>query len=132
MTDLDRRIRARVDAFVVEISELVRRAAVEAVADALGAEKPSATKPARTKRRVTGPAGPRSRGGKRTPKELEKLAERVLSFVSDNPGSGASEIASGIGVGTKDLVLPMKKLTAAGSVTSKGQKRATKYFRGKK
>jgi hypothetical protein len=124
MTELDRLIRARVDAFVREITELVRRAALEAVSNALG----SPAKPARDK-----PASKtRGLGNKRSSTELDSLASRIVRHVSDQPGSGAREIAKALGVTTKDLVLPTKKLVASGELTTKGQKRATKYFRPKK
>lgn len=127
MSDLDRRLRARIDEFVRDISELVRRAALEAVSEALGASE----QPKRGRRRATRPASKPKNGGKRSAKELESLAHRIESFVAENPGSGASAIARALELGTKDLVLPMKKLVASGALSSKGRKRATKYFRGK-
>lgn len=129
MKDLERLIRARVDAFVAEISELVRRAALEAVADALG-EAPSAS----PTRRVRAAKAPKqaSRGERRSASELASLSDGILRFLAEHPGSGAAQIAAALKVSTKDLVLPMKKLGASGALFSKGQKRATKYFRGKK
>ncbi|MBK8995179.1 MAG: DNA-binding protein [Myxococcales bacterium] len=129
MKDFERVIRARVEVFVAEISELVRRAALDAVADALG-EKPSAAPKRRAKTaKAPKPAG---RGSKRSATELESLSDGILRFVAEHPGSGAAQIAAALKVSTKDLVLPMKKLGASGALFSKGQKRATKYFRGKK
>ncbi len=128
MNDLDRRIRARIDAFVEELSELVRQAALAAVSEALG----GAAKPRAEGRGKTPRPAKRAKGAKRSAGELESLSERVLEFVSENPGQGAQQIARELGLGTKDLVLPMKKLLATGSVVSKGQRRATKYFRTKR
>lgn len=124
MTELDRLIRTRVDAFVREIADLVRRAALEAVSDALGPPpKPVRDKPM---------SKTLARGNKRSSSELDSLASRIVRHVADQPGSGAREIAKALGVATKDLVLPTKKLVASGELTTKGQKRATKYFRPKK
>lgn len=125
MTDLDRMIRARVDAFVDELSELVRRAALQAVSEALEGNRPN---------KARGKPPPRSakRGGKRSATELDALADRVLRHVSEHPGGSAGEIARALGITTKDLVLPTKKLLSTGSLSCKGQKRATRYFRGKK
>ncbi|MCC6900727.1 MAG: hypothetical protein IT377_17230 [Polyangiaceae bacterium] len=125
MTELDRQIRARVDAFVLEIGDLVRRAALEAVSEALG-------KPARAAARDKPPSKTRARGNKRSSSELDSLASRIVRHVGDHPGSGASEIAKALGVATRDLVLPTKKLVSSGDLTTKGQKRATKYFRPKR
>lgn len=129
MNELDRLIRARIDAFVKELDELVRRAALEAVSEALGGAPRAEPQVRRSK---TGKVARAQKGERRSPSELESLAGRVERWVSDHPGSGARQIADALDVSTKDLILPLKKLTAAGSLTTKGQKRATKYFRGKK
>ena len=125
MTDLDRMIRDRVDAFVDEISQLVRRAALEAVSEALGGDRPA-------KARVKPATRASKRGGKRSAAELDSLADGILRSVGEHPGAGAREIARALGVTTTALVLPTKKLVSAGSLTTKGQKRATRYFRAKK
>jgi len=125
MSELDRLIRARIDTFVEELGELVRRAALEAVADALGGKRAAAKPAARPKARA-------KQGGKRSASELESLSERIQRFVADAPGSGARDIAKGLGISTRDLVLPVKKLVAAGALCTKGQRRATKYYKGKK
>ena len=125
MTDLDRMIRNRVDALVDEISQLVRRAALEAVSEALGGDRPA-------KARVKPATRASKRGGKRSSAELDSLADGILRSVGEHPGAGAREVAPALGVPTKELVLPTKKLVSAGSLTTKGQKRATRYFRAKK
>ncbi|MFO0565417.1 MAG: hypothetical protein U0263_07130 [Polyangiaceae bacterium] len=129
MSEVDRLIRARIDQFVDELTELVRRAALEAVSEALGgrATRPAEGTPARTRRRRV-----EARGSKRTASDLGALTERIERHVQDNPGEGAQHIARALGVGTKDLVLPLKKLLESGAVHKKGERRATKYYRGKK
>ena len=125
---MDRQIRARVEAFVEELTLLVRKAALEAVSEALGgrAGQPK-PKPA-----LRGAPKARGRGAKRSSSELEKLSGAISSFVAEHPGSGATQIARELGVHTKELVLPIRKLMSEGVLGSKGQKRATKYFRSKK
>lgn len=126
MNDLDRQIRAHVEAFVDEITKLVRKAALDAVSDALGGKvaAPKVARPTRARKAA-------DKGRKRSPKELEKVSASILLFLEEHQGSGAIQIARGLGVATKDLVLPVKKLLSAGTLTSKGQKRATKYYRKK-
>ncbi len=125
MSDLERRIQKRVDAFVDEITGLIREAALESVRDALGG-KPANTKSPRRARSAKAKSG-----GKRSAAELEGAAQAVLSFVADNAGSRADQIARALGTTTKELQLPMRKLVQAGELTTKGQKRATSYFVGK-
>jgi hypothetical protein len=129
MTDLDRQIRARVEAFAEELTLLVRKAALRAVSDALGGRAPT---DAKAKAVAKGAGRKRAKGQKRSSGELDKLAQAIVACVAANPGSGAREIALELGVTTKDLVLPIKKLMAETTLSSKGQKRATKYYRGKK
>jgi len=127
MSDVERRIRARVEAFVDELTELVREAALEAVRDALGgAPKPAGKAPAPRR------SGKARSGGKRSGTELGQLEETIAGHVGSHPGQGAQEIAKALGLSTKELSLPLRKLAGRGVLTTKGQKRATKYFRGKR
>lgn len=131
MNDLDRIIRARVEAFVQEISELVRNAALDAVTDALGGSS-KAIRPPKAKSSGQRAHAGRSKGAKRSSAEMDRLTASILAHIAANPGTGAREIAAELGLSTKDVALPVKKLVAAGALTTKGQKRATKYFRGKR
>ncbi|MBK7580407.1 MAG: hypothetical protein IPI67_09405 [Myxococcales bacterium] len=128
MNDLDRQLRARIDAFVADIGELVRRAALDAVSEALGGAR--TRQPATTRPKAGGKR--RGRGAKRSASELETLSAAIARRVAEHPGEGAREIAAALELTSKDLVLPMKKLVETGVLTTKGQKRATKYFRGKR
>jgi hypothetical protein len=147
MSDADNELRSRVDAFVSELSELVRRAALEAVADALKKGEPVVS-PAR---RVGRPAkaaveekkiAPRARGGKapaakaapkrkvgekRSPQLLAQITEQVYNHIKANPGQGVEQIAKSLNTATKELTLPIRKLLNDKKISSKGQKRATRY-----
>ena len=70
----------------------------------------------------------RPKGAKRDPRVLEALTEKLGAFIKKNPGQRIEEIGKALGTRTKDLVLPVKKLIAAKKVSTKGEKRATKYF----
>lgn len=132
-------IRARVEAFVDELSDLIRDSAMETVQKALtggdgGARRGRRGAGAGAGRRAAAPAlgggGGRSRakGAKRSPDELEELTERLLGYVKGNPGQRIEQIAQGMGTSTKELNLPAKKLLAQKSLKTKGHKRATQYF----
>jgi len=129
---IDREIRERIDAFVEEISNLVKISALEAVHEALGSEVAASRGAGVAKR---GPAGaPKAiaaatdRGGKRTPEAVLKLAGEVLAYIQSHPGQRLEEIGKGVGAPTKELKLPIQKLFEQESITTKGVKRGTKYF----
>lgn len=120
--------------FVAELEAMVRDAAVDAVKRALavGGGTVAAAAPAKAAAKAAAPAAkaaPKGRkGGKRDPKVIAAMTDKVRAFVKANPGKGVEEIGKGMGVATAELKLPIQKLLAAKALTTKGQKRATKYF----
>lgn len=134
-SSLDRELRARIDAFVNELSSLVKLSALEAVHEALGstlnAAGASAAVPAAVKR---GPGRPakaaraRSKGGKRSPEAVLKVASAVLAYIKSNPGQRLEQIGKGVKSPTKELKLPIQKLFEQKAISTKGEKRGTKYF----
>ena len=130
-------VRARVESFVGELSELIRRSAMETVQQALagGGDAP------RRGRRGAAPGGrrgagavakapraARAKGAKRSPDELEKLTTQLLTYIKGNAGQRIEQIADGMGTSTKELNLPAKKLLSTKAIKTKGHKRATQYF----
>jgi hypothetical protein len=141
--DLDRQIRDRIETFVQELGSLVRQSAVHAVASALGEGAPIRRGPGRPRsngasagaavapvRRGPGrpPGGGRRKGEKRAPEQLAALVDKLFSAIKSKPGQRIEEIASALGSSTKELTLPAKKLISEKRVSTKGQKRATRYF----
>jgi len=55
-----------------------------------------------------------------------------VSFVKANPGMRIEQINKELGTTTKDMALPIRKLISERMVISKGNKRSTTYFPGKK
>ena len=53
---------------------------------------------------------------------------QVGNHIKSNPGQGVEQIAKALGTSTKELTLPIRKLLGDKKITSKGQKRATRYF----
>lgn len=132
MTDVNTQIRDRIEAFVDEITELVRLAVLESVSDALGGTLLGGATGLDTLRRPGRGRGLdislRRRGGKRTPDEIDATTRQVLDYVSRNPGQGVEQMAKALNTDTKELTLPIKKLLGTGQLTTEGQKRATKYY----
>jgi hypothetical protein len=65
---------------------------------------------------------------KRSPKTLARLQSRLLDEISRKPGQRIEAISRSMGVSTKDLNLPIKKLLEAKRIQKRGEKRATEYF----
>jgi len=139
MSDFQNEMNRTVQGFVAQITELARRAALDTLESAFQGRPPrgggggSAALPISalgSMGRIGRPRG--GRGGKRSPADLEALSERFGSFVKANPGLRIEQINKQLGTTTKDLALPIRKLISEGTVTTKGQKRSTTYFAGKK
>lgn len=133
-TNTNQQIESKVQAFVQELSGLVRIAALEAVAAALG-ERAAGTarrgRPKGSKNKATRMAPRASRGGKRakrTPEQVEQMGARVVDHVKKNPGQGVEGIAKALKVPSKELQLPIIRMLAAKKLRTTGQRRGTKYF----
>jgi hypothetical protein len=122
-------IRSRVEAFVEELTTMIRASALDLVNEALGE---GGSRPGRRPagRRAAAPAasGRRAKGAKRDPKLLAALTDRLGDYIKKNPGNRIEQIGKALGTPTKDLALPVKKLLAAKKISTKGQKRATTYY----
>ncbi|HVJ15129.1 MAG TPA: DNA-binding protein [Polyangiaceae bacterium] len=139
MSTVNDQIRERVEAFAEELTELIRAAAMETVASALGegavgggrgrgrGRRAAAAVAVRVGRRGARAAS-REKGAKRPPQEIEKLTAKLGDYVKSNPGQRIEQIAKGMGTSTKELNLPVKKLIATKAIKTRGQKRATQYF----
>ena len=153
MDNVESQLKSRVDSFVAELSEIVRKAAIEAVGNALkggAAAAPGVAKAAGKKRGPAPAAAPaaaapkaaakapkaaaapsaskRKAGQKRSPDEITKTTEKLLAYITKNSGQRIEEIAKGVGNSTKELTLPVKKLLNEKKISAKGEKRATRYF----
>ena len=125
MSDFQTQMNRVVAEFVAQITELAKTAAIETLQTVLGNQTRRAAPTA-----GAAPGRVRGRGAKRSPDELDKLAERFQTFVKENPGLRIEQINKQLGTTTKDLALPIRKLLAEGAIHAKGQKRSTTYFAG--
>jgi hypothetical protein len=58
------------------------------------------------------------------------MGDKILAHVGANPGARADQIASGLGLTTKDIQRPVLMLLAGKRIRREGQRRGTKYFVG--
>jgi hypothetical protein len=127
---LDSQIQDHIQSFVEELTLLIKRAAVQSVAEALnegGRRGPG--RPRAAARLAAAPAGAsRRKGAKRDPQELEALTEKLNAYIKSHGGQRIEQIAQGMGTSTKELALPAKKLLATKKIKTTGTRRATKYF----
>ena len=56
------------------------------------------------------------------------LVKKPQSLVSENPGQRIEQVGTALGVATKELTLPVRKLVSEKKLSTKCQKRATTYF----
>jgi hypothetical protein len=112
----------RCQAFAQEIADLVTTTVRDAFSELSfnGVRSPG---PLRIVR-----AGGLAKGEKRSPEAIAELAERFHQQVHATPGQRIEVLADAMQVSTRELNLPVKKLTAAKRLTTKGQKRATRYW----
>src|SRR5688572_18407678 len=131
---LDSQIQDHIQSFVEELTLLVKRAAVQSVAEALNEGGTSRRGPGRPRgsgarpRAAASSGGGRRKGAKRDPKLLAALTDKLLSYVKGHPGQRIEQIAQGMNTSTKELALPAKKLISGKKIRTTGTRRATKYF----
>ncbi len=127
-SDIDDKIRGMLEAFAGDLAGLIRESAMQSVRDALGGEG-AGPRGRRGARASAAPLGRRlAKGAKRPPDEIVKLTSHLLEYVKGHKGERIEQIAKGMGVSTRELNLPVKKLISGKSIRTRGQKRATQYF----
>jgi hypothetical protein len=133
--NLDSEIQDRISSFLDELSQLVKRQALEAVHEALGqAAGPARRGPGRprtvTIRRGRKPRAMAKRGGRvrRSPEQLAKLQASLLAQVRSKQGQRLEEIGKALKTDTAILKRPIAMLLASKKLKTTGAKRGTKYF----
>jgi len=123
-------IQALVDSFAGQLALLVRRTALEQVHAALGSMD-SGTGAARTRRVTVVRLGKAKRSGgragRRSPEEVEAMANSLFDYVKKNPGQRGEQIAAALGTDVGTMRKPMQFLLAKKKVKTKGQRRGMTY-----
>lgn len=73
-------------------------------------------------------AQPRAKGEKRPKTELAALRDRLAAYIAEHPGLRVEQLNKGLGLGANEAFLPLKHLIAAGTIATKGTRRATTYW----
>ncbi len=123
MTNLDNEIRNRVEAFVSEISGLIRQAAVDAAVSALTGQRGGA-------KRGPKPGAAAKKSGRRirrTEAQIQQTMSKVLSYVDSHAGSRSEAIRSALNLSAPQMADSLKRLMSEKSIKSKGQRRGTTY-----
>lgn len=131
MNDINRQIEQRVHQFVSELTTLVRQAAVDAVASALGsaparagAGRPAAAAPTAKKSAVRGTPTTR---GKRTAAQIALAVSSVHSYMKAHPNTRSEDIRNALRMPRPVMRDALDRLIAANRIKMKGVKRAATY-----
>ncbi|MFA4975003.1 MAG: hypothetical protein WC683_20555 [bacterium] len=134
MTNLQQSIEQQVSAFVRNISDLVRRAAIDALerasvvpaVDVVGVEeqrKPRRTSTGKGRQRLARKPAPA-----REPAELAALTERLYEAIASHPGETMEVLAAVVGCPGKQLRVSIEHLLTRERVRKAGERRSTRYF----
>jgi hypothetical protein len=126
MSKIDDELLETIDSFVEQLKGLIQKRALESVQTALhgGAVPRRGSKLVRSALAGSGYEA----STKRSPAELAALIKKLHGHIAKHPGLRIEKIGAGLGLPTKALVLPVKRLISEKKVFTKGQKRATVYF----
>jgi hypothetical protein len=108
------------------VAPVAKAPAAEPASAAKAASKAAPASKAPVSKKAAAPK--RGAGEKRPPAELAKLTEKLGEYIKAHPGLRIEPIGKALGVPTKELTLPIKKLLAAKTIRSEGQKRSTEYY----
>jgi hypothetical protein len=88
--------------------------------------------PGATRRKEPKPTAARVRPAssvpRRTPEELEALAERLFAAVESAPGETMAVLAPSLGVVAKELERPVKRLRKSGRIKTVGERSRMRYY----
>lgn len=125
--NIESEIRALVDTFVGDLTEMIRVAALESVQQALAGGSVAAPVKGRRKATPKKAAGTGKRV-RRTAADVEKVGAALLDHIAKNPGQRLGEIATALGIETKDARRPAFALIDEGKLKTTGQRGGTRYF----
>ncbi|HET7541591.1 MAG TPA: hypothetical protein VFK05_17070 [Polyangiaceae bacterium] len=127
MSKIDDELLETIESFVEQLKALIQKRALESVQSALRGGAMPSRKGAKLGRPTLVTTGFEATA-KRSPAELAALIKKLHGHIAKHPGLRIEKIGAGLGLPTKALVLPVKRLISDKKVFTKGQKRATVYY----
>ena len=124
MSDINKDIEGRVSAFVSELTDLIRQAAVAEVAEVLGAGKATPARAVAAKAPSAKRAGTR---GRRTPEQIGATLETIIAYIKSNPNTRSEKIRKALKLPTAVMHDALTRLRDAKKLKMKGVKRAATY-----
>jgi hypothetical protein len=122
-------IHTLIETFTNDISQAMRRAALEEVHAKLSLVLGDVTPKRRGPGRPRGSAAKRrGRPGKFTPEQMDKLGSSILALLKQTPGARSEQLSASMKMDATTLRIPLKALIEAKRIKVKGQKRGTQYF----
>jgi hypothetical protein len=119
-------IRTLIETFTNDLSNVMRRAALEEVHAKLSLVIGEVTPKRRAPR--TARTGKRGRPGKFTPEQIDAMGGKILGLLKKSPGARSEQLSTAMKMDAATLRIPLKALIAAKKIKVKGQKRGTTYF----
>ena len=131
-------IRSLVQNFTTELSQVMRRAALEEVhaklSVVLGEGVPTRRASGRPRKArantIASTDGPKRRGrpGKFTHEQMDQLGSTILGHLKKNPGARSEQLTALMKMDAPTLRIPLAALLKARKIKAKGQRRGTTYF----
>ncbi len=132
MSELRRAIAVLAEQFAISVLDALKSASLSELTDVasstsrrgrVGRQRPATTAPTRT-------GLPRTRkGARRTKADQQKIVDAVLALLRQaKDGLRSEDIQKALGIGKRDLTLPMQLGLSNRSIKKKGIKRATRYL----
>ena len=128
MSDIEKTIQLRIQAFTEELSVLIRQAALQQISAAFGTGPISKRRGVDVTSPTTQKASKPGARVRRSPEQLESVNKAVLKFVSSKEGVRVEQISAALQLPTKELSGPIKVLLESKQISKKGNRRATTYF----
>lgn len=133
MTNLQHSIDEQVGILVRNVTALARRAAIEALEQAMATPPPGKGARYQQQRRKTGKGKPPGRARRkpappRDPSVLAAMTERLYEAIAAQPGETMEELSPVVGSPGRELRVSIERLVAQGRVKKAGVRRSTRYF----